>query len=302
MYFKIFFISICLSILGSCSSESKKEHEEFNGIADIEVDESVLPLIEEQTKIFKLHYPGTDFKIKVQPENRSIFRLMKDSVSLVAACREFNQDEKDILKSRGFEYQPGRMALDAVALIVHPSSPYSKLSITELKELFTKDDSKTSLLFDSGNSACLNTVIEKLKLDPKTLKNVYSANGHKDVFERVKSDPNLIGFVGYSWISDEDSQIHRKRKEGIRLLALEKPNTRAFFDLTYKNLEDRNYVLERFVIVYTLNAMWGIEKGFVRHACSKVGSLVTEKYGIVPFYKIPKEYNIVNGTKFVPVK
>ena len=271
------------------------------GHITIGVDEAIKPILDAQVSTYKIHYPDADISTIVMQEDKGINELFKDSISLMACTREFNADERAVMKSRGIKYNPARFAVDAVALVVSENSKIDKLSIKELKALFNKPGSK--LIFDNGNSANLNLIADKIGLDSIPKSTVFAAKGNLEVLESVKKSPGAIGFIGFNWISDKDDPQSAKRMKGLKLVAVEKPNTGAYFEPNTKNIKDRNYAFERYIYLHTLSKVWGIENGFIRHSCSKIGQLVTEKMGLVPFYIIPKEFLLNNKAKqYNPVK
>jgi phosphate transport system substrate-binding protein len=280
-------VVLCTWLFSSCAVSEKPTI--YEGEITIAIDESVYPVVDELVKTYKIHYPKAVIKTKIVPENKGMNMLFKDSLTVVACTRDFNKLEKETLEKAELKVLPARMAIDAVAIVT--SSGPQQISISTLKKLF--EDGQTPLVFDNGNSSNFNFVTEKLRLDPnqaKSLKNVYGAGSNLEVLDKVKSLPGSIGFIGYNWISDQDNKKTQNLMNGLRLVKLEKGNSGQYFEPSFKHLKARNYDFERFVILHTFKGNWGVENGFIRHACSKIGQLVIEKKGIVPFYIIPKEY------------
>ncbi len=295
-YFSIFILFIAL-----WSCKSKETPQISKGDITIGVDEAVKPILDAQVTAYNIHYPEAKITTVVLEEDKAIFKLFEDSLNLVAATREFNANEISVMKSRGLKYNPARFAVDAVALVVSSGSSLEKITVKELKTMFTTPGSK--LIFDKGNSANLNLILKIIGLDSIPKATVFAANSNLQVLETVKKTPGAIGFIGFNWISDQDDPKTAKRMEGVKLLSVEKPNTGVYFNASTKNIRDRNYAFERFIYLHTLSTVWGVELGFIRHSCSKIGQLVTEKMGLVPFYLIPKEFLLNNKAKnYNPVK
>jgi phosphate transport system substrate-binding protein len=294
--FSIFFLSV---FIFSCNTEETPQINK--GTITIAIDEAVKPIVDAQISAYKIHYPEATIKSVIMPEDKAIYQMFKDSISILAGTRELNAAEIEVMKSRGIKYQPARMAIDAVALVVNANSNISKLTLPELKKLFNTPGSK--LIFDSGNSANINLIAQKVGLDSIPTNTVFSAGSNLAVLETIRKTPGAIGFLGYNWISDADDPKSKQRMQGLKLIAIEKPNTGVYFDLNRKNIKDRNYAFERFIYIHTFSKVWGIENGFIRHCCSKIGQLVIDKMGLVPFYLIPKEFLLNNKAENVnPVK
>ncbi len=260
------------------------------GSAIIAIDEAILPVIKAQISAYKIHYPMTTINPRFVSEQKAIALLLKDSVGMAATTRGLNADELKVMNSRGIKYNPARMAIDAVALIVNKDNKDSTISLEKLKYLLTDKTSKTKLIFDKSNSSNLNSIMDKLEIKEININNIYAAEGNLNVFEKIKADQTAIGFIGYNWISDTDDSEDMKLKNSVKILGVSLKNSQNYFKPSLKNLKARNYPLERFIFIHTLSKNWGVENGFIRFSCSKVGQLVTEKMGLVPFYIIPKEY------------
>jgi phosphate transport system substrate-binding protein len=296
---KLLTVFLLSFFIWSCKSEETPQINK--GTITIAIDESVKPIMDAQISAYKIHYPEATIKSVIMPENKAIYELFRDSITILAGTRGLNKEELEIMKARGITYQPARMAIDAVALVVNSSSEVSKITLPELKKIFNTKGSK--LIFDSGNSANLNLISEKIGLDSIPRNTVFTANGNLEVLEIVRKTPGAIGFIGFNWISDADDPKSAQRLKGLKLVSIEKPNSGVYFELNRKNIKDRNYAFERFIYIHTFSKVWGIENGFIRHCCSKIGQLVTDKMGLVPFYLIPKEFLLNNKAKNVnPVK
>jgi phosphate transport system substrate-binding protein len=282
-------ILILAFALYACGTNSEKPIIN-KGNARIAVDESLQPIIQAQISAYRFRYPKTSIIPQFVSEHKAIALLLKDSVDMAATTREFNEAELKVLSSRGIKYMPARMAIDAVAIIMNKNAKDSIITIDQLKELLTSNPRHVKLVFDRASSSNLNLMMEKLKIKKLNTTHIYAAEGNLNVVNKIKQDPQAIGFIGFNWISDNDNRLHLALKNSIRLLGVAENANKGYFKPTTKNIRDRKYPLERFVYLHTLDKTWGVENGFIRFSCSKVGQLVTEKMGLVPFYKIPKEF------------
>lgn len=281
---------LCVHLFITSCGTVPEERVINKGSAIIAIDEAILPVIKAQISAYKIHYPMTTINPRFVSEQKAIALLLKDSVGMAATTRDLNADELKVMNSRGIKYNPARMAIDAVALIVNKDYKDSTISLEKLKYLLIDKTSKTKLIFDKSNSSNLNSVMDKLEIKEININNIYAAEGNLNVIEKIKTDPTAIGFIGYNWISDTDDSEDMKRKNSVKILGVSLKNSQNYFKPSLKNLKARNYPLERFIFIHTLSKNWGVENGFIRFSCSKVGQLVTEKIGLVPFYIIPKEY------------
>ena len=270
----------------SCNKEEKPSI--YKGFVRVGIDGSIMDVIQAQTEAYAHHYRGAEFDNQAVPENRAVSLLLKDSLDLICITRLMNEQEMEILKQRRLKYIPAPMAKDAVVLISNPNSDFDQVDLEKLKDLFTNESSTTKLVFDMGNSSSLNLVLSKLRIGKFNKKNVVAAGGSENVFEWVKKDKNAIGFIGYNWVSQDRSVENRKRKNEIKILKLK--TDAGLLQPNFENILDDDYPFSRTIYLHTLGNNWGVENGFIRYACTKPGQLIAEKMGLIPYYKIKKEY------------
>lgn len=275
--------------LFSCN-QIKREYNLDNPLEEelnIAADESFQPIIDAQIMSYNAHYPNAKVKVRYMPEQEAIKLLLKDSVEIAVVGRELTESEQSSWKARKIPYLPAKMALEGVGLITSLSSSMSSISIDDLKDIFdAKSDKK--LVFDNSNSSNLIYMLDKLGIKNVNQTNIFAANGNKDVFEKVKNNPNAIGVIGTSWISDDDDLSAKAIKKNVKVLPVsEKRGGATFLPVVY-DLKARKYPLERKIILHT-KRHFGASNGFIRFCCSQVGQLVVEKMGLLPYYVIPKQ-------------
>lgn len=278
-------------IVYSCSPATESAEDDVSirkGTMVIAADESLQPIVDAQIEAYKTHYPEVNFIRKYVPEQRAINLILNDSAEVAVVTRELNQKEQEALESRQIKYQPARMALDAVTLIVNKNFPDSTITIEKLKSLFDSKSAGITLVFDNSSSSNLNFMIDRLKIADLQKGNLFAAKGNLSVFEHIEKNTDAIGIIGNNWISDLDDSKAIALKNRIKILKVSQKGGK-FYGPTFKNLKDRNYPLERLIYMHTTEDRWGIAKGFIRFSCSQVGQLVVEKMGLLPFYIIPKE-------------
>lgn len=290
---KLFFASLILgSQFYSCTPASDSSEDEISirkGTIVIAADESLQPVVDAQVEAYRMHYPEAVFVKRYVPEQKAINLMLNDSVEVAIVTRELNKEELAVLEKRKVKYQPARMALDAVTLIVNKNYKDSTITLEEIRKIFTSEGkSSARLVFDNGSSSNLNFMLAKLKIDKFNENNVFAAKGNPDVFTSVEKNPDYIGVIGNNWISDLDDRKSVAFRDRIKILKVSEKDGR-FYTPSFENIRDRKYPLERLVYLHTTQDRWGIAKGFIRFSCSQIGQLVVEKMGLLPFYVIPRE-------------
>ncbi len=283
---------LMLSVYGCGPTGGSSEGEEVSirkGKIVLAADESLQPIVDAEVSAYRIHYPEAEFVVRYVPEQKAINLMLNDSAEVAVVTRELNAEEQAVFEKRKIKYQPARMALDAVTLVVNKDFKDSSITFGELKELFTSDKiSGKKLVFDNGSSSNLNVMLSRLGISEFTNANVFAANGNQDVFATVEKNSSAIGVIGNNWISDLDDSKAVALRERVKILSVSE-NGKDFYKPDFRVLKARKYPLERLVFMHTTQGRWGVAKGFIRFSCSQVGQLVAEKMGLLPYYIIPKE-------------
>ncbi len=175
------------------------------------------------------------------------------------------------------------IAVDGVAVIVHPENPITELSVTEISQLFSGEIRDWSALgaseqkvvlycrdeqsgtFDTFKSRVLKPTQKKLS---STLGGRFEENSQ--IVKKVSQSKGAIGFVGLSALDSS-----------VRALSVKASSeSRAFFPnrLTIKSLD---YPLSRLLYLYAPSERKSMASELLRFAMSQEGQSVVDNEGLI---------------------
>src|SRR5687767_1028704 len=139
MHFRIsFFLSLVFfsaSII-SCNTKRGKELDTpVSGNINITVDESYLPLISAELDVFHALYQRAKVHPTYADENTAVNNLLSDSVKTIIINRTLTENETAVLKQYGITPRVTKLAIDAVALVVHNENPDSMMTYEQLSKI-----------------------------------------------------------------------------------------------------------------------------------------------------------------------
>jgi phosphate transport system substrate-binding protein len=225
------------------------------GTVHISVDESFKPVIDSEIEVFQSHHPKARIIAHYKPEADCIRDFRVDSIRMVIATRPWSAGELAFLND-SMNVSPSYMtvAFDAVAVIVHPSSPDSTFTMKELKDLLAGRSKKNLVPVFDGKSATstvrfiIDSVLRKEGLGPQ----VVAAQGSEEVINYVARTPNAVGLIGVSWIGNSQDSGQLKYRNMVKVAGVEHPMVPGVFARpTQKNIHYRSYPLLR-DLVYIL--------------------------------------------------
>ncbi|WP_257666643.1 PstS family phosphate ABC transporter substrate-binding protein [Parapedobacter tibetensis] len=285
-----------LVFLWSCNSRSPKESKTIvSGQLEVLVDESLLPIMEEQVAVFEHLYKQADVFLLDGPENQIITKLLNNSSEVAVLTRLLTDEEKKFFEARQFQPRVNKFATDAVALIVNKNNPDSTLTVDDLIGMMQgkpSSDRLNRLVFDNPNSSTVRFLKELAGVDSLPSTGIYALKSNSEVLKHVYETPQSIGVLGINWIVRPDSSL-QKYVEGVKVLAVKnqegKPGGDGYYKPSQSNLAEGYYPLSRSVYILNAEPRRGLGMGFAAFLSGISGQRIILKSGLMPDSLPPRE-------------
>lgn len=284
-----YYVYLAFLVLFSCGGTTNKKADTCKkGIAKILVDESFKPLFETSSATFESLAPESDIQPQYLAEGAIIEKYYEGKIKTICISRDLTEKEKNILKSHQIEVRSDKIAIDGVALIVHPKNKDTTITLDELKQVLKGEKTnwkttknKIDVVFDQQNSANFNYMLAFAKT--KTLsKNVFAVKSNEEVINYVKNNENAIGVIGLNWISDQDDFEVMNFLDGIKVMHVAKNEKSDYFQPYPGVIYTYEYPLTREMWIINWGPRSGINSGFVNFMVGEKGQLLIQKSELVP--------------------
>jgi len=258
-----------------------------SGTIHISVDESFKPVIDSQIKVFESSFPNARIMVEYKSESACLRDLYEDSTRLIIITRGLNPKEEswfeDSLKARA---NFGILAYDAVALIVNKKSKDTTMSVADVQALLEGNDKlKREVVMDGVTATSTVRFAMDSILKGKPLgKNVVAAHSSPQVISYVSNHENAVGFIGVSWIGDEEDSTQLGFLKEVKVVAiqcdrcLEKPYTWP----NQYNIYYSRYPLVRGLYYILKENFSGVGNNFVNFLEFERGQLIFKRAYLVP--------------------
>lgn len=251
---------LLLLFFTGCKSKYEKEaampDTYKRGTIHISCDESFKPVIDQQVAVYEQKYPGARIIVHYKPEAECLRDFLTDSIRMVIATRGCTEEERRSIVD-SLKVSPSQLvvARDIIAVIVNPASKDTFYSMQELKELLS-GKSKENLIpvFDGARAtSTVRFMLDSVLRGEPLSKNVVAAKSSTEVIEYVSKVPNAIGFVGFSWVGNQDDTSQVAQRKKYRVIYLEstdsanayvQPAQLFIYTKTYPMVRDLVYVLK----------------------------------------------------------
>lgn len=274
------------------------------GSLKVAVDESLRPLIEAEIEAFRFSSPEAQITPHYVPEAEAVRLFLTDSCPLVAVGRPLTDAELEAFKAQK-RYTPKTTWFmnDALAVLAHPSRPDTALTTETLARILKGEIRRWSelgnspaqagndsivLVFDGAGSGALRYLRDSLLNGAAPNARVFALDSTPALFDYVAKHPNALGFAGFSWLSDDDSERAKTLRQLVRQLAIANPSGKpvslaehALHKLSSSRPEDR-YPLRRRVYLHNREPRAGLALGLSAYIAGQEGQRIVHKANLVP--------------------
>ena len=123
---------LCVTMLVSCAKA-----EGVQGTLQIKGSDTMVNLCQAWAEAFMAKHPKVNIAVTGGGSGTGIAALIGGTCDLAAASRKMTPKEQTATSAQGGSPQEWAVALDGLAVVVHPSNPVKRLTLEQLAGLFT---------------------------------------------------------------------------------------------------------------------------------------------------------------------
>lgn len=281
----IFIVVVVLSFFLACKKEGDSIEETVTtGNAKVYVDETLLPIVEEQKMVFESVYKYAKIDLVSKPETELINLFLKQEAKIVVLPRELSLDEKSNLQKRNFIGKTIPIAIDAIAVLVNSNDSQEKITAQEIFEILQGKKATKQLVFDNANSSTLNYLKKLAGVKNIQNSNVTALINNNEVITFVSENKNCIGFVGVNWMLNPTIEME-STLANVKVLAVGNSIEKAVKP-SQSNISSNEYPFVRKIYLLNFQGKAGLGMGFASFIAGDIGQRIILKSGLVP-YSVP---------------
>ncbi|MCD6352984.1 MAG: phosphate ABC transporter substrate-binding protein [Proteobacteria bacterium] len=266
-------VALLLLVMLICFSMPVNSFSADNSIT-ITGSTTVLPIAQNTAEVFMDRNPDVNISVQGGGSGVGIASLIDGTCDIADASRPIKDKELEKAVSRGIDPTANVIAMDGIAVIVHPSNTATALTEKQLKDIYTGKISDWSQAGGSGGKIVVisrdsasgtfetfnKLALDKVRVRPDALMQA----SNKAVATIVAKTPGAIGYVGLGYLS---SNVKALFIDGV------KPSNETVLT--------GDYVLARPLFMYTNGKPTGYVKAFFDFVLSEEGQKMVENLGFV---------------------
>jgi phosphate transport system substrate-binding protein len=266
-----------------CSRKGK----DSPSVLQIKGSDTMVNLTQAWAEEYMKRNPGSSIAVTGGGSGTGISSLISNTCDIAQVSREMKDAEIQLARGKGIEPKKIVVALDGLAVVVHPSNPIASLTLDQLADIYTGKvtnwaqlggtDAKIVLLSREVNSGTHvyfkehvlrhGDAANKAEFSPEAL----LLPSSQAIADEATQNPNAIGYYGMGYISQKVKVVH-----------VAKSATDPAVAPSIESVQSGAYPISRPLIMYTKGEATGLGKSFIDFVESKEGQDIVRRLDFVP--------------------
>jgi len=260
------------------AEETKPVEQELSGVVKLSGSTTVLPLVQEAASRFMDENPEVDVEVQGGGSSVGITQVKEGVVDIGMSSRDLKSEEND------GSLVDHKIALDIIAIVVHPEVNVSSLTSDQVKAIFTGQIKKWSEVGGSGGDIVV-VVRDKASgtremFDEKALGSSKDApvepvasaiecNSNGMVRETVASTKNSIGYLSIGYLDESVKTVKYNDVEPV-----------------LEEAKAGKYTLSRYLRLFTKGTPTGAAKAFIEYVMGDEFQRAVVSKDYIPIYEL----------------
>lgn len=216
-----------------------------------------------------------------------IAALMNGTVDLANASRQIKEEEYTTARANGLEPQEFVVAIDALAIIVHPDNPVDQLTIPQLAAIYTGritnwsqvggEDADIVLLSRESNSGTHVYFLEEVVRGGEESNDIFAPQtlfmpSSVGITSEVRRNPYAIGYDGLGYVDEAHEKV----------LAIAADSDSPYWKPSVDTAASGDYPIARDLYMYTAGEPEGAIRDYLDWILSAEGQQIVADLGFIP--------------------
>ncbi|HNY66973.1 MAG TPA: PstS family phosphate ABC transporter substrate-binding protein [Deltaproteobacteria bacterium] len=236
---------------------------------------TVLPIVQVTSEEFMDRNPGIAISVQGGGSGVGIASLIDGTTDIASSSRKIKAEEAAKAQAAGVTPHENVIAMDGIAVVVHPSNPVSRLTRAQVKAIYTGRISDWSeiggrkariVVVSRDSSSGTFEAFEELALDKARVRpDALTSASNQTIAQIVAQTPGAIGYVGLVYLT---KKVKTVEIDGVKC--------------TEATVAGGTYPLSRPLYLYTNGAPRGNVKKYLDFVMGGQGRKIVREEGFVP--------------------
>ena len=278
-------------LLSGCgrATTATSDASELHGTLQIKGSDTMVNLVQAWAEGFMEHHPGVMMSVTGGGSGTGIAALLNGTTDIAGCSRTMSEQERSQAKAQGWTPTELTVALDGLAVVVHPNNPVSRLTLQQLADIFTGQianwhdvggaDAPIIVLSREVNSGTHVYFKEHVlrhgnpKGAEEYARSALLLPSSQAIADEVAHNAQAIGYYGMGYLSPQQKAI-----------AVGKDASSPLVSPAIDAVRSGAYPISRPLMFYTRDAQGDLVKSFLDFALSPDGQHIVSQQDFVPIH------------------
>ncbi len=278
-----YILTLAVATLAACGPSDHKGGNDNQGArSSIKVTGSttVGPLITKAAEAFEKENAELKITISEGGSGVGIANLIDETTDLAMSSRPMKESEKEKMREKSHNVTETIVALDALAIVVHPGNPIKELSKEQLNKIFKGEIKNFSEVGGpnleivpvsrESSSGTFEFFKEAVLEESEVAANALSQSSNGGVEQTISQTPGAIGYIGLGFMSERVKSVNVSWEAG----EISVP--------TMENAKAGGYPLTRPLYLYHTEKTAATVRPFLDFLLSAAGQQYAVEAGFIP--------------------
>ena len=243
--------------------------------------DTLLPLAQKAAENYSEKNPSAHVTVTGGGSGVGLSSLREGTTDIAMASRRIKFDERVRMQQAGRPVEELTVAFDALAVIVHPSNPVSRLTREQLEGIFRGkitnwkqvggEDRQIVVYSRETSSGTYEFFKESVLKLRNYMPAVLSMPATGAIIQSVSQTPGAIGYVGLAYLNPE-----------VKALAVSYDGGGSYVDPTFDNARSKSYPIVRPLYFYYTKSNEAAVRPLVDYLTSDEGQAMVASIGFIP--------------------
>ena len=276
----------------------KKDDGITRSVITVKGSDTMVNLAQKWAEVFMQNNPGASIQVTGGGSGTGVAALLNGTTDLATSSRELKESELENAKSRGIQPNVIEVALDGLAIIVHPDNKFDNITIKQVSDIFSgkirnwKDLGGPDLpitLYGRENSSGTYEFFKEhvLGRDENGRQIDYATStqvlqGTAALGEAVARDIKAIGYGGVGYFAERNDVkiLHVKQDDNSPAISPSEDGK-----VNYEAIWSGDYSISRYLYSFTNGEPQGALKNFIEFILSEEGQKLVMTMEYIPLPK-----------------
>jgi phosphate transport system substrate-binding protein len=274
------FLLSALLIISCTNSNQDKKNADSKSI-QLKGSDTVLPLGQKAAEAFMKMHADVSITVVGGGSGTGITALMDGNTDIAMASRDLKGEEKLKFQEKQMNLEIKTIAVDALAVIIHPENKVENLTREQLEKIFTGeitnwkdlggDDAKIVVYSRENSSGTYEFFKEHVMAKKNYASSVLNMPATGAIVQSVSQTKGAIGYIGLAYMSPEVKAVHVSYDEG-----------KTFVAPSIASAKDKSYPISRpLYYIYDVKKTEKV-KSYIDYCLSAEGQKLVQDVGYIP--------------------